>query len=416
MTRRAIASMAIASIFVVGVAVAIWLGVLSIGPSKATQKNEARAKASQVDQLLKEDELNRVSLREDACDSLGIEIGRVEQKPISRARDYGGEAAIPPGRSVTVSAPVGGMLRSPLGDAVVAGVHVRRGQQIFQLVPLLTAEGRTALQTSRVEARGQVESTAAQLEAARAALDRAHRLLQQGAGSRRAIEEAQSAHDVAARTHDAAEARWELISRAIEDGNSGVASPLSIEAPQAGILRALSAFPDQIVPSGALLFEVIDTNSLWIRVAIPAGDLKMIALGAAANVGELTSNAHATLREALAVAAPPSATAATATVDLYYEIDNRDGVFYPGERVVARLTLNGEECSRVVPWSAIVQDIYGGAWLYQKVAERSFARRRVLVRHVSGDWAALADGPKEGTEIVVVGAQELFGVETGFSK
>jgi hypothetical protein len=54
--------------------------------------------------------------------------------------------------------------------------------------------------------------------------------------------------------------------------------------------------------------------------------------------------------------------------------------------------------------------------VYVKTADRTYARERVLVRHVSGDIAALDDGPPPGAQVVIAGAAELFGTETGFSK
>jgi len=69
-----------------------------------------------------------------------------------------------------------------------------------------------------------------------------------------------------------------------------------------------------------------------------------------------------------------------------------------------------------VPWSAVVFDIHGGTWVYERTGDRSYARRRVVVRYVAGDAAVLESGPPPGTAVVTAGAAELFGTETGFSK
>jgi hypothetical protein len=63
-----------------------------------------------------------------------------------------------------------------------------------------------------------------------------------------------------------------------------------------------------------------------------------------------------------------------------------------------------------------VIDIYGGTWVYEQTAELEFIRRRVLVRYVAGDTAVLSHGPPPGAPVVVAGAAELFGTETGFTK
>ena len=52
----------------------------------------------------------------------------------------------------------------------------------------------------------------------------------------------------------------------------------------------------------------------------------------------------------------------------------------------------------------------------EKTGERSYTRRRVVVRYVAADTAVLESGPPPGTAVVTAGAAELFGTETGFSK
>jgi hypothetical protein len=61
-------------------------------------------------------------------------------------------------------------------------------------------------------------------------------------------------------------------------------------------------------------------------------------------------------------------------------------------------------------------DIHGGNWVYEQIAEREYVRRRVAVRYVSKGTAVLASGPPPGARVVVAGAAELFGTETGFTK
>ena len=74
----------------------------------------------------------------------------------------------------------------------------------------------------------------------------------------------------------------------------------------------------------------------------------------------------------------------------------------------------------MVPWSAVVHDIHGGTWVYERTAPRVYTRRRVEVKHVQGSGAeaqaVLARGPAPGAMVVSVGAAELFGTEFGTRK
>jgi multidrug efflux pump subunit AcrA (membrane-fusion protein) len=182
------------------------------------------------------------------------------------------------------------------------------------------------------------------------------------------------------------------------------------------MLRNLSAFPGQDVAAGAPLFEVIDLSHLWVRASIYAGDMASLDTDSKVAVTELAAGPKAAGHSASPVTAPPTANALAATIDLYYELEPPVETFRPGQRLNVNVPLRSEAQSLVAPWSAIIYDIYGGAWVYVHKGERSFARERVVVRHVVDKTAVLATGPPAGTNVVVAGAAELFGTETGFSK
>ena len=72
--------------------------------------------------------------------------------------------------------------------------------------------------------------------------------------------------------------------------------------------------------------------------------------------------------------------------------------------------------SLAAPWSAIVFDADGGAWVYEQTGAATFVRRRVQVERAVGDVAVLVSGVRPGARVVATGAAELFGVEFGVRK
>jgi hypothetical protein len=64
----------------------------------------------------------------------------------------------------------------------------------------------------------------------------------------------------------------------------------------------------------------------------------------------------------------------------------------------------------------VFHDIYGGQWVYEQVADRTYARRRVEVGWIDDGWAALRRGPDAGSRVVTAGVAELAGTEFGFAK
>jgi RND family efflux transporter MFP subunit len=389
-----------------------WVAHLRPTTSAATPP----AAAAKVAQPIKEDHLNVITLAADAVSKLALATGKVERKPMRRTRIYGAEVMIPPGHAIIVSAPLSGRLTAPPSGVPQPGQTVKKGQPVFQLLPLLSPEGRANLASARVEAEGQVNNFQTQLDALRIELDRAKRMLRDQTGSQRQVDEAQARHDQALKSLEAAKARLELLAKVAGEVDKGTSGPLPIDAPDSGLLRSVLAAAEQTVPAGAPLFEVIDPAQVWVRVPVYVGDLPEIDASTAAGIANLTARPGEAGRSASPVQAPPSASATAGTVDLYFELDNRTTHYSPGERVGATLTLRGESESLSVPWSAVIYDIYGGTWVYEQVAERTYRRRRVVVRFVNGSSAALASGPDAGTIVVTAGAAELFGTEVGFSK
>lgn len=389
-----------------------WLVVTKPGANKP-DKPPAPATVAKV---VKEDDLNTVTLTEDAEKRIGLTVGAVEKKAVRRVRVYGGEVTVPVGRAIPVAAPLGGTLKPPTGGELKPGQSVKAGQAVFELTPLLTPDGRATLSAALADANGQVNTAKAGFELADIAVKRAERVLKEGAGSQRQVDEARAAFDVAKRTLDAATARQTILNKVVGDAESGTAAPISIAAPQDGILRVVSARPGQTVPLGAALFEVADFSTVWIRVPLPVGDLDAIDRAEPAQVCKLSAPPGTRLLAARPVPAPPSANAVAATVDVYYEVPNADGKLTPGQRLGATIPLAGSADGLTVPWAAVVFDVHGGTWIYERTGPRQYARRRVVVSHTVGTDAALASGPPVGTPVVTAGVQELFGAETGFVK
>lgn len=374
------------------------------------------APPAKVPKLLDETQITAITLRPEAVERLALQTGRIERRRVPVSRTYGGEVLVPPGQDLLIAAPLAGRLTAPKGGVPAAGQVVRQGQAVFQLLPLLTPEGRVNLANAKIEADGLVETTQAQIEAAQVALDRAKRLHENQAGSRRQLDEAQAQSDLAKKANTAALARRKQLEKVLGELDRGTSDALAVESPIDGLLRNLSAQPGETIPNGGALFEVINLERMWVRVPVYVGDLADLDATADATVTTLTAApGHAGLT-ARPVTAPPSANPQAGTVDRHFAIDNTATRYVPGHRVGVRLKLRGDEEALTVPWSAVIHDIHGGTWVYEQTAERAYNRRRVVVRSVADERAVLASGPPAGTTVVTAGAAELFGAETGFSK
>lgn len=404
--------------------------------SKEATKAAAPGVPATVPKPFKEDQAATVVLTADAEVKLAIRTAPVVRKSVPRARTFGGEVVVPPGRLLIVSAPLAGTLKA--GAVPIAGQPVRAGKPVLQLVPVLDPVGRANLTASRVDAEGQVKTADEQLKLARITLDRAKEVRNEGGGRQRDVDDANAALKVAEQTHVAAVARRDLLAKVLGDLDSGTAAPVPIDAPADGVLRNVSALPGQTVPAGAPLFEVVNLDTVWVRVPVYVGDREEIG-GERATIRPLAAPAGSAGRPAWAVTAPPTANPLVGTVDLFFSTLNPDpdddrcratvgalggaavapfagGPLSPGQRVAVSLVLKKPAEALTVPWSAVLYDFHGGTWVYVKTADRTYSRERVVVRYVTGRTAVLDEGPAPGREVVAAGAAELFGAETGFSK
>jgi hypothetical protein len=71
------------------------------------------------------------------------------------------------------------------------------------------------------------------------------------------------------------------------------------------------------------------------------------------------------------------------------------------------------ELRQVIAYSAVIYDTTGAAWAYTNPQPLTYVRQPISIEYSRGDMTVLVTGPPTGTQVVVVGAAELYGTETG---
>jgi RND family efflux transporter MFP subunit len=346
-----------------------------------------------------ESELSRITLTEDAVARLGIETAEIELRKISNVKVYAGEVTAAPGRSLTISPPLDGVV---VGSPPVIGRAVREGSELFRFLPLSPERDPVRLEAE----------AAARLELARTELKRAEELLESRAASEKRREEAQAALAVAEATHRSIRAQLEnLRSSGLVPSPDG--EGFTVSSPIDGRIAAVYVTAGQRVAAGEPLFDVFSEDPLWIRVPVYTGDLAAVDRQARAVMRPLSTDPSTTAILVDPVPTAPVGNPVTVTVDFHYLLPNPSRRFQPGQKVNVSLPLLGAEEALVVPYGAVLHDIDGGTWVYETPSPRVFVRRRVELARVVEELAVLRRGPPAGTSVVTVGAAELFGTEFG---
>jgi len=339
-------------------ALLVFLGALLTNSSQVIAATAPKNPPAIVSAKAVEADFNTVTLTPKAEERLKIKTVAVERKSIPLTQLYGGEV----------------MVALDQTNSSSSGAT----QSILPLLPSMTPADRVRLAESQVDADGLIAAAKVQVEAVQIAMERAQRMLRDKSGSQRVVDEAQAQLNLAESELAKTTARRELLGLAMLPGST----------------------PDRV----------------WIRVPVYVGDLQRIDPNASASIAALGAPKSDPGVSAKTVDAPPSADAAASSVDLFFEMENKDQRFRLGERVAAHVTLKTAKDSLVVPWASVIIDINGGTWVYENTADQQFVRKRVQVSRVAGDLAVLATGPAVGSKIVTDGAAELFGTEVGFSK
>jgi len=372
-------------------------------------KAEKAAPAATIQNPVTESQLTTVTLSSEAVKRLGIETVVVESSSVTPTRTVGGEVVVPPGLSLVVSAPVAGTVLAPENASIPsAGSRVAARQKLMRIIAL--PPDRDLLRTQQ-----ELSVSEARLRQAEAEAERVAKLFADRLVSARDNERAQADLAEARATFTAARAQQSLVRDGVPVDTRGL-TPLTILAPESGVIRTVSAAVGQTIAAGAPLVEIVRLDKLWVRVPIYAGDARSIVRTAEVSVHGLAGAQSGPVVRATPIAAPPSADATSASVDLFYEIRGSPAL-RPGERVGVTLPLMAAtERALVVPMEAVVRDMSGGSWVYERSDSLMFVRRRVEIIRVTGGRAVLASGPRAGTRIVTSGAAELFGTEFGAGK
>ena len=216
---------------------------------------------------------------------------------------------------------------------------------------------------------GRILQAQVQADATKIAVDRAQKIFKSEAGSMQNLDDAKAAFALAEAGLSTAKVQRDLLGEAVGHGGS---------------------------------------KRIWVRVAIYSSEAALLDAKAAVSIRALASGKP---QSAQPVAGPPTANALANTTDWYYA-PPADTALRAGERVAVEIPAIGKNDEHlVVPFSAVLHDIHGGQWVYERTAEHSYTRRRIQVARLAGSDAVLTSGPSAGAVIVTDGSAELFGTE-----
>lgn len=357
-------------------------------PPAATRAASAARPAHEArGTVLSREQARRIDLRAE----------RVSLDAIETTRAFVGEVLAPPGRSVTLTAPIAGTVRWSATRPLAAGQHVAARSAFMTIQPLAPADRDVRAQASR-----QVALAAARVTLAEQRLQRTSALQQRDSSSRRAVEEAQAELDSARAELRAARARQSTLS----SGPMNADVTLAVRAPVDARIRALTVADGQVVAAGAPLAELVDTSARWVRVAVALAEWSVF--DGATDVRAFLGDARARVALA-AIDGPPTADFANATRDRWF-IAPAEVAWPPGARLTVEVRKPGAR-RPTIAIEGVLFDALGSAFVYVERGPLTFERQRVRVEAIDAERATIASGLSDDAVVVTRGAVELAGLD-----
>jgi cobalt-zinc-cadmium efflux system membrane fusion protein len=342
-----------------------------------------------------------------------IAHGRVKwmipgQTSIAGAVEVPGQLVANEDRTVRLAAPA---------QARVLGVHVSPGQRVAAGARLVTLQSQEAsmAQADFSKARAELASRRAAASYARAARDRAERLLALKAIPRQDYERAVADDELAQSGVTQAEAELQRArSNAAQLGIDLADGSMTLRSPITGVVTTRDAVPGAVVSAGSQLVTVTDPSTLWLAVALPEAFASGVRNGSTLRFAVAPYPADTFTARVQSVSA--TFDPATRSLPVRGVVANTRGRLRP--EMFARVWVQNANRSSVitVPDSAI-QRLDGKAVVFVAHPDGKggarFERRDVELGRGSGGLTPVLRGVSENNLVVVSGA---YAVKAQFAK
>ena len=303
------------------------------------------------------------------------------------------------GGEAIVAAPADGRFMAP--GLPRLGTRVQAGQELGRIQPRLADAGgdRATLVAAVAEAQ-------ASLEAARADLSRAERLLAERAVPARRVEEAQRAVKVTEARLGAAQARLEQRDETLTTGGGAAAgNSFVLRAPIAGRVAEAFAALGASYDEGAPLFRIVRTDRVELQALLPASEAPLTE-----EIREIALEVPGR-SEPLIVQAEDQHSAGviddkTRSLPVQFDVDNRAGHLLIGQTATATLYTGNRQKFPAVPRESVLMEA-GRSYVFVQIGGESFSRRYVEIAAREGNRVGIRSGLKPGDRVVTRGAYDV---------
>lgn len=369
------------------VAVAIAMGAVMVTYFPAVTASISSSEKPAAEGRAEEPKVMQLSA--DDMRRAGVKVERIEATERAESIATLGTVGANRNSFARVASPVAGRL---VKIDVDLGAEVLAGSLLATLESPDLAEIRTTYHQSQTE-----------LELARANLDRAQKLSQDGSIAQKDLLRARSDYERARAALAAVEARLATLGVAAAAPAGAPPAFLAVTAPLAGTIVERTAVLGEYAQPYQPLFTVADLSTVWVETNVYDRDLADVAVGAPATV---TVGAYPDQRFAGKVTYIGNILDKdTRTAVARVEVANPDGRLKPGLFANVEIEKKLRQPALRVPENALV--LLQGQMTAFVAHDGGFEPRPVEIGERSGGMVVVKSGLEAGDQVVIAGAYAL---------
>ena len=335
----------------------------------------------------------RVTLSEAQLKSVGLKLGRVEQKQLSRRLILNGKIDVPPQNLISVSMPLGGFLKS---THLLPGMHVKKGE----LLATMEDQQYIQLQQEYLMAKSKMVYLESELK-------RQKELNQSKSSSDKVVQQTEMEYSSAKVTLSALAEKLRLLNIRPESLNDdNLSRSINLYSSIDGFVSSVNVNIGKYVNPTDVLFELINPADIHLNLKVFEKDLEFL------NIGQKVSaynNNQPEKKYACEIILISQNLSSDRSAEVHCHFDEYHKSLFPGMYMNAEIEIQNENAS-VVPEKAIVS-YEGRDFVFVAMNKGQFEMLEIKKGVSEDEYIAIAslDGSDlKNRNLVVVGAYSLL--------
>jgi cobalt-zinc-cadmium efflux system membrane fusion protein len=358
--------------------------ILSLLINASCKNEEPKQEASEEHH--EEDETS-VELTTNQSKTAGIELGKVEQKQISGTIKVNGVLDVPPQQLVSVSAPMGGFLKS---TDMLQGSRVKKGQRVATIENLDFIQ----IQQDYLEAKSQFEFASADYQ-------RQQELAKENVNSQKTLQQSKTNYETWLAKYNGLKEKLHVLNintSTVEKGE--LRATINLFSPIDGYVTEVNVNIGKFVNPADVLFEIVDTEHLHAELIIFEKDVPKLKIGQKVRF-TLANESKERLATVYLIGREISQ---DRTIRIHCHIDEEDKELLPGMYLMAVVETGGAQVP-AIPNEAVI-DYQGKKYVFVVSESEEHADEHEGEEHKD----EANERHKDGTHF------KMVEIETGYSE